>query len=274
MWTLIATYEAKLMLFTRAALSSAKAVRLVHMLGLEKMDDTEFPDIPVLGPPTSFMEEEERRRVFWGAYAIDSHARISTGWPSLMRETDVSPDVHKNLSRGTLMIWQIITRLPASDDAFTSGFKEETAFLEEVFEGATFSGFAGTIVICQVFKLVLDHVHRSRRNDRPEDLADGPFWMRHRDLDNKLSSLFMFLPSKFRLPESSKDPMAVHTNLNLHASAICLHHAAIEQAEKHNLPASALETSVGRIRIAAEGIVSIIKMTSHMASMFVSISPT
>lgn len=32
----------------------------------------------------------ERRRVFWGAFAIDSHASISTGWPCLIDPDDVS----------------------------------------------------------------------------------------------------------------------------------------------------------------------------------------
>ena len=85
----MACYEAKKMLFTRAAISTAKAVRLVNMLGLEKLDDDDCPHPPVLNPPTSWVELEERRRTFWGAYAIDSHARISTGWPSLLRESDV-----------------------------------------------------------------------------------------------------------------------------------------------------------------------------------------
>lgn len=35
------------------------------------------------------MMKPERRRVFWGAFAIDSHGAISTGWPSLMDPDEV-----------------------------------------------------------------------------------------------------------------------------------------------------------------------------------------
>lgn len=98
----------------------------------------------------------------------------------------------------------------------------------------------------------------------------GGFWKRHRDLDNKLSSIFMFLPDKFRLPQNQRDPSAVHTNLNLHASVICLHHAAVEMVSKYNHPASLLETSRSRLRTSAEEIVAILKLTVHQTGIFVS----
>lgn len=125
------------------------------------------------------------------------------------------------------------------------------------------------VVICQVFKIILRHVHRSKPTDRPEDVMNGNFWMRHRELDNKLSSLFMFLPEKLRLPQNIRDPAATHSNLNMHASIICLHHAAIEKVDKHNLPDTIKQTSIYRLKSAAEAIVNIIKVTSHTPAIFV-----
>jgi hypothetical protein len=97
---------------------------------------------------------------------------------------------------------------------------------------------------------------------------EGAFWTRHRELDNKLLRLFMHLPEQFRLPQHIREPVAIHTNLNLHASVICLHHAAIENATKYNLPETTKQDSISRIRAAADEIASIIKLTVHNQSSF------
>lgn len=81
------------MLFTRAAISSAKAVRLVEMMGLHRIDGGGHEMAPTLAPPRDWIDLEERRRTFWGAFAIDCHASISTGWPTLVNPDDVSDDI-------------------------------------------------------------------------------------------------------------------------------------------------------------------------------------
>lgn len=78
------------MYFTRAAMSSAKCVRLVEMMGLHRIDGDGREMAPTLAPPTSWVDLEERRRAFWGAYCIDCHASISTGWPTLIDPDEVS----------------------------------------------------------------------------------------------------------------------------------------------------------------------------------------
>ncbi|KAG5947404.1 hypothetical protein E4U60_003053 [Claviceps pazoutovae] len=220
------------------------------MMGLDRLDGDQDDLPPCLGPPTSWEELEERRRVFWGIFAADSHGSISTGWHALINPED------------------IMTRLPASEEAFASGTEEISPFLEQTFNGAPYSAFAATIVVCQIFRIMLKHVHRCRPSDRPQDMLDGPFWHRHRALDNKLSSIFMFLPARFVLSGGMRDPGAIHMNLNLHAAVIMLHHAALEKVEQHDLPRSARELSLCRLRASAEEIVNIVKMTSHSTSIF------
>ena len=100
-------------------------------------------------------------------------------------------------------------------------------------------------------------------DDRPEDPEFGPFWKRHRELDNMLSSAFMFLPERFRLPRNLRDPNAVQINLSLHASVICLHNAASEKAEKFKLM-GLKQTSCTRSLTAAREIVDIMKLTCHL----------
>ncbi|OAA44817.1 binuclear zinc transcription factor [Metarhizium rileyi] len=247
---LVAAYEARGMLFTRASTTCAKAVRLCQMMGLDRLDGARDDLPPALGPHSTWEELEERRRVFWGTFAIDSHASISTGWPTL-----INPD-------------DIMTRLPASEEAFAAGKEEMAPFLDDVFSGSPYGSFAGTLVVCFLFRVILKHVHRSKPADNPQDMTEGPFWKRHRDLDNQLSSIFMFLPARFRLPRALRDPGAIHMNLNLHAAVIILHNAALEKADLHDLGENVTQTSLCRLRTSADEIVNIIKLSSHATSIF------
>jgi hypothetical protein len=159
-----------------------------------------------------------------------------------------------------------MTRLPASEDAFLFGQKEDAPFLDEVFTGACHSAFATTLVICHIFKITLNHTSRHSYG--------AAFWKRHKDLDHKISSIFMFLPERFQLPDYKSNPVAAHTNLNLHATTICLHYAAVEMVDKHSHPEGTKRQSLGRMRISAEEIVEIIKTISPNSFIYVcSLSP-
>ncbi|KAI0858915.1 hypothetical protein F4860DRAFT_505019 [Xylaria cubensis] len=248
-WCILATDEAKSMLFTRAAMSCARAVRLAAMMGLHHLDSPPDESSPTLAPPRDWAELEERRRVFWGIFSIDSHCSISTGWPHLIDVTEVT------------------THLPANEAAFHSGEPVDTCSIHDVFKGDhSYSSFAGSIVVCHLFNLILKHAHRPKENDNPENYEYGEYWKRHRDIDNTLSSAFMFIPESFRLPENYRDLTAVNTNLNFHASIICLHHAALERIDTYKLPESAKRTSHDRLNAAAQEIVNIMKLTSHLSS--------
>ena len=72
-------------------MSGAKCIRLVNMMGLERLDGNEDDLPPSLAPALTWVELEERRRVFWGGFTIDAHASISTGWPNLVDSNDVRP---------------------------------------------------------------------------------------------------------------------------------------------------------------------------------------
>jgi hypothetical protein len=112
-------------------------------------------------------------------------------------------------------------------------------------------------------------VHRPKPNDHPEDVDYGQYWNRHRDLDNTLSSAFMFLPERFRFPRGLRDPSATYINLNLHAAVICLHHAAIEKIAKHKLPGNLKASSDLRLKTATDEIINIVRLTSHLPMTYV-----
>ncbi|XXH04793.1 homeodomain super [Hypoxylon texense] len=247
-WCIIATYEAKSMMFTRAAMSCSRGVRLVQMMGLHRLDGAGEEISPTLLPPHDWAELEERRRVFWGIFCIDSHCSISTGWPHLIDAAEIT------------------TMLPASETAFYEGTQVDTCSLHDAFKGRAYSSFAGAILVCHVFNEILKHVHKPKPTDNPDNYEFGEYWQRHRDIDNTLSSAFMYLPESFRLPENYRDPVAVHTNLNLHASIICLHHSAIETIDTYKLPDSAKKICQDRLTTAAQEIINIMKLTSHVNS--------
>lgn len=93
-WALTATDEARSMKFTRAAMSSARCVRLVEMMGLHRLDDPNNSLIaPTIAPPVDWVEAEERRRIFWASFCMDSHASINTGWPTLIDLTQVCSSI-------------------------------------------------------------------------------------------------------------------------------------------------------------------------------------
>jgi hypothetical protein len=73
-------------------MSSARCVRLIQMMGLHRLDDQpgeERTMASTIDPPKNWVELEERRRCLWGAFCIDSHASISTGWPDLIDISEV-----------------------------------------------------------------------------------------------------------------------------------------------------------------------------------------
>ncbi|KAK4143852.1 uncharacterized protein C8A04DRAFT_12022 [Dichotomopilus funicola] len=241
-WVLIAGDEARSLLFTRAGMSSARAIRLTNMMGLHRLDneEDELPMAPMITPPKNWGELEERRRLFWGGYCIDSYASISAGWPTMIDRE------------------QITTHLPSSEEAFISGQVEQGCTLQESFRGANYSVFAGNVIICHIFTRLLKHAHRPVPDDHPEDVDFGQFWTRHRDLDNMLSSAFMFLPQRYQLPQGMADPVAVQYNLNLHAAVICLQNASKEKADKYKLPGIRQSARV-RCLTAAQEIVDILR---------------
>ncbi|KAL1842395.1 hypothetical protein VTJ49DRAFT_5354 [Mycothermus thermophilus] len=253
-WVLVATDEARCLMFTRAAMSSARAVRLSAMMGLNRLDSTlgddESPMAPMITPPRSWVELEERRRLFWGGFCIDNYANISTGWPTL-----VDADL-------------ITTLLPASEDAFLNGTEEKASTLQDALKGGSgYSMFACNAIISHIFARLVKHSHRPMPGDHPEDPDFGPFWKRHRELDNILSNIFMFMPERFRLSRNTNDPVAVQTNLNLHGAVICLHTAAREKAEKFGLT-TIENASRTRALTAAQKIVDIIKSATHLSTKY------
>jgi hypothetical protein len=125
------------------------------------------------------------------------------------------------------------------------------------------SSFGGIVLMACLFGRNLVHLHRPDADDLDHDL-NGPFWKRHRQMDNILLNTSLCLPPQLKLPTGLSNPNIVFTNMSIHTSTICLHQAAIFKAEKNKLPASVSAESKVRCITAANEIASIMRMISHM----------
>jgi len=247
-WNLIVTYEFKMMYFPRAWMSCGRATRIVQLMGFHRQDRVGLDVKQTVAPPKDWIEREERRRTFWLSYCQDRYASVGTGWPLMIDERD------------------ILTNLPASEEAFITGRAEPTPMLSDVMAGQGCSGlsaFSGVCLLATVFGRNLTHLHRPTEDDNDHDL-NGEFWKRHRGLDNIVLNTSLSLPGHLRLPYGLSDPNIIFTNMSIHSCAICLHQAAIFKADKHNLHAQISADSKRRCIVAADQITNIMKMCSHL----------
>ncbi|KAJ5478078.1 hypothetical protein N7530_003587 [Penicillium desertorum] len=247
-WIFIGTYEFRMIFFPRAWLSVGKAGRLALMLGLNRLDGAGLDVKQSILPPKDWTEREERRRVFWGAFAIDRYSSVGTGWPLLIDEND------------------IMTNVPASEESFTKSKPQRTLPLNDILTGdgvSTLAPFACVVVLASLFGRNLIHIHRPQPQDNDHDL-NGEFWKRHRSHDNILLHISLSLPDHLRLPSGMSDVNVIFANMSIHTSTICLHQAAIFKAEKNKMPNQITTESKRRCLVAANQISSTMKMISHV----------
>lgn len=128
---------------------------------------------------------------------------------------------------------------------------------------ASLSPFGGVVLMACLFGRNLNHLHRTDGESDEHDL-NGEFWKRHRALDNILLNTSLSLPYHLRLPAGIHDANIVFVNMNIHASTICLHQAAIFKADKNNVSRQISVESKRRCIIAADQIANIMRMVSHV----------
>ena len=91
-WIIIAVYELKECFMHRSLMSISRAVRLVQLMRLYRVDKAERlrdPSLSLIQTPEDWLEAEERRRLFWFTFLMDRYTGISMGWPTLIDRRDV-----------------------------------------------------------------------------------------------------------------------------------------------------------------------------------------
>lgn len=144
---------------------------------------------------------------------------------------------------------------------------ERTKSLKEALtpEGTTqVSLFGSVISSIALFNYNFQHLNRPGPNEHPNDPTNGEFWKRHRKLDNLLSNVFMSLPSQLKLPYGSRNMHVIILHMNIHASFICLHQAAIQMASRHHVEPKLIRRSRDRSLVAAEEITNVMRLISHV----------
>lgn len=130
--------------------------------------------------------------------------------------------------------------------------------------------FGGFVLSACLFGHNFAHINQSGPEDHPDDFDNGEFWKRHRYMDNVLSNTFLFLPNNLRLPGAVRDMRTVFFHMNLHTAAICLHQTAIVTADRNGLDPTFIKNVRARSYMAAEEIVNIMKLVSHVDASNVS----
>ncbi|KAH8646722.1 fungal-specific transcription factor domain-containing protein [Xylariales sp. PMI_506] len=243
-WSLIANFEAQQTMFSRSGLSLGRGIRIAQMLQLHQLDKEDGKPTQNSATCQSWFEIEERRRIWWALYLSDRVTSATTGWPALINEQDVD------------------TRLPISDEAFVNNTMERTGTLASLLrhDASEYSAFAGKIVAAHLFHKTMEHTSRNLPNDKPEDLKNGPYWKRHRQIDNDLTNFKTGLPSSLRLPRNFRCYSAAFINIIIHTSTICLHRAALWKMRSLEVPDHITYQSDNRLLPAAQEILGILRI--------------
>jgi Fungal specific transcription factor domain len=135
----------------------------------------------VLSEPETWIEDEERRRLFWGAYILDRYATISAAFDFGLNEKEID------------------RRLPCDNDLFeanvpaeTSWFSPEGRLSYAEYRTENLGSFA---FYCELLGII-SRIHQFLK--KPVDIgsaADVAHWQKsYRNLDDELTSWRMSLP--------------------------------------------------------------------------------
>lgn len=138
----------------------------------------------VLPEPKSWIEDEERRRLFWAVYLLDRYATIATAFEFALDEKEVD------------------RRLPCRDDLFAANKPVETRWFRPPERPRYTTGMADThghfSYHCELMA-ILGHIHQFLK--RPIDigsLTDVEQWQgTYRALDSDLNAWHFSLPDEF-----------------------------------------------------------------------------
>ena len=126
-------------------------------------------------------------------------------------------------------------------------------------------------MIASVFGRTLVHLHRPNADDREGDDPDGGFWKRHHSMDNILLNTMQYLPGRLQLRSGIYNPQIVQLHMNIHASTICLHQAAVFKAGNSQQFKDIRSESRARCLAATESIMSIMRLVNAMVIESVSL---
>ncbi|EMT62765.1 NmrA-like family domain-containing protein 1 [Fusarium odoratissimum] len=219
-WLLIANFEARKGLFSRAAVSLARSIRMAQMLNLHRgrrNDETETLPPRGFGSSRDWIVLEECRRTWWCLYVSDRLLFATSGLPSIIDST------------------QAHASLPASDQAFQSGCPEETSTLQRVLHSPdrACSLLALRVLAASLFHRAV-YLSDSRKTEDGDNTNDEAYWGIHKAIENELISLQSAIPESFRLPHGLKCQQSVFIHVLIQMTILSLYKPTMQSAQGGN----------------------------------------
>jgi hypothetical protein len=179
----------------------------------------------LLPEPRSWIEDEERRRLFWAVFLLDRYTTIATAFEFALDEKEVD------------------RRLPCRDDFFTANNPVETKWFRALdrprYAAASMDTHGHFSYHCELM-VILGHIHQFlKRSIDIGSLADVEQWQgTYRALDSDLNSWHFSLPDEF---------------------------ANVHRLVKANVPAKNTSTHCGWILLNAAYSLTVIRLNSSAA---------
>ncbi|KAF3402823.1 Asperfuranone cluster transcription factor afoA [Talaromyces pinophilus] len=213
--------------FVRAWMTLGRAVTLAQILNLRHIDKGEAATQRT-GPPQDAREIksawdvrdpaslEEIRRSFWSLYIFESYGCVRTGRPCTLEEDNLcvflpSPGELNEAFRPSPMPF-------ISDPTKLAGVSYLTSY-------------AAVIIMVKLARLCFEHVGILSRS-----VSDSGFWDRHYRLVKTINDYTAVFQRYLTAKAVREDALAFSLHLNLCATHINLHEAAIHKVEEQDLP--------------------------------------
>ena len=241
---LIALYEIKHAAFARAWTSVSRATWLARMIDLHRMDCSSEAEgvaqrrclLPFTDDPA---ELEERRKTFWATLHLNCFLNVGIKWgPSMvLNSTEVSSVFTETFSRLTL---QITTRLPLDpvEDHTVSPLTLDEALKPSLNNLlAPGQGAVLSLVLCL---RCLCHVNQVA-DENTWSFSPYDFWTQHHHLQELLDHAMEGPLAHLKATCYTTDPAILSLNLIVHATIICISHAALVMIERVKGPSDMID---------------------------------
>ncbi|RYP37533.1 hypothetical protein DL768_010853 [Monosporascus sp. mg162] len=247
-WILITIYEFMQDTIQRAWASSGRAIRLVQLLKLNRLDDTDANLDAGFGVhPDILVKKEEKRRTFWMAFCLDRFSCALDGLPLTLTEQLIS------------------TRLPSPESAFQSGIPIVMPFLLEVMTGSDtniLSPFVECIVFSALWGRGLAHQQHATVEHIYGDVS-SEFWQRQLTLDDTLSRRLQQLQRNYPQASINADSMLLFTIMMVQATTLSLCSVAESISSSVEGSASLVSEYQQRAQVSVKEVAQLSKHLMH-----------
>lgn len=262
----IIRYELTKKDFVRAWMTLGRAVTLAQILNLHHIDGVDATRRQRTGSQNNDIETgyvldvrdpasmEEIRRSFWSLYIFESYGSVRTDRPCTLDED-------------TLYIY-----LPSPGELKESFLPSPMPFISESTKLTSvgyLTSYAAVTIMVKLARLCFEHVSILSRS-----ASDSGFWDRHYRLVKTVNDYTAIFQRYLTAKAVREDPLAFSLHLNLCATHISLHEAAIHKVEEQDLPKLVAAESRKCSAAAAFKILGAIRMNWPVQRLEVTIFPS